>query len=68
LQRWFLRGDVAGACSSNRFGMPLGLFVGVNEHGHTVLLAQCLTAGETVEDYEWALACFIDVLGVVVQT
>jgi hypothetical protein len=27
----------------------------VNEHGQSVVLAQCLVAGETTYDYQWQL-------------
>ncbi len=39
---------------TNRFKLPFGVFCGVNRHGHTVLLGQCLTFKEGTSDYEWA--------------
>lgn len=43
----------------NRFGMPLGLFNSINNHGHTIVTAQCLVSGECTEDYEWAFRHYI---------
>jgi hypothetical protein len=49
--------------SSNKFAMALGLFVGVNEHGQSVVLAQCLVAGETTYDYQWQLENLLNATG-----
>lgn len=43
----------------NKFGMALGLFTSVNNHGHTALTAQCLIQGECTEDYVWAYNCYL---------
>jgi hypothetical protein len=43
----------------NKFGMALGLFTTVNNHGSTALTAQCLTHGESTEDYVWAYKCYL---------
>ena len=42
----------------NVFGMPLGLFCSVNEHGHTIVLAQCIVMGEKTAEYEWAITAY----------
>jgi hypothetical protein len=43
---------------SNRFRLPLGLFAGINRHGHTVTLGQALTSQEGTSDYEWEFDCY----------
>ena len=49
---------------SNTFGMPLGLFTSVNQHGHTVITAQCVVKGEKTEEYDWAFKCYLRAVGV----
>ena len=49
---------------TNRSKMPFGVFAGVNRHGHTVTLGQCLTFKEGTTDYEWAYRCFQDSVGI----
>ena len=48
---------------SNRFGMPLGIFAGVDNHGMTVLMAQCLMYAEGTPDYDWAFRCWMHAVG-----
>ena len=47
----------------NRFGLPMGLFAGVDEFGKGVLLAQCLVDQEGTNDYEWAFTCYFSAVG-----
>ena len=49
---------------TNRFKLPFGVFAGVNRHGHTVTLAQCLAFKEGTTDYEWAYNCFQESVGI----
>ncbi|PIA38288.1 hypothetical protein AQUCO_02800159v1 [Aquilegia coerulea] len=44
---------------TNRYGMPLVVFAGVNNHRHTVIFALALMNTETIESYIWALEAFI---------
>ena len=37
--------------------------MGVNEHGQSVVLAQCLVAGESTYDYKWALENLLEATG-----
>ena len=43
---------------TNRFGLPLLLFCGVDNNGITFLIAGCLLSDEHFESYEWALLNF----------
>lgn len=49
---------------TNRFKLPLGVFCSVNRHGHTVLLACCLSYREGSSDYEWAYDCWKRATGI----
>ena len=50
--------------TSNLFGMPLGLFTSVNQHGHTIVTAQCVVKGEKTEEYEWAFNAYLRAVAV----
>lgn len=41
--------------NTNRFGMPLNVFVVVDTDGRSRTVGFALVAGETTEDYEWIL-------------
>ena len=45
--------------STNRYGFKLGLFITVNEHLRTVVLAQTLLMRELKEDFVWAFEQFL---------
>lgn len=55
-------GDVVAVdrtCLSNKYEIPLLVFVGVNHHGHSVLLGCSLLADETLETYIWLLRAWL---------
>ncbi|GBC03224.1 hypothetical protein RclHR1_05020001 [Rhizophagus clarus] len=39
--------------------MPLSVFVGVDNNGHTRLFAQAIISNETFEIYQWILQCVL---------
>jgi hypothetical protein len=41
--------------NTNRFKMPLSSFVGVDNEGHSMILANALVSSEDTEAYEWIL-------------
>jgi zinc finger SWIM domain-containing protein 3 len=43
---------------TNRYNLPLVPFVGLNQHGSTVLFACAVTSQETTESYVWMLRTF----------
>lgn len=47
---------------SNKYETPLVAIVGVNHHGHSVLLGCGLLAGETVECYAWLFKAWLSCL------
>jgi len=47
---------------TNRYNMPLVPFVGVNQHGSTVLFACGVTSRETFEAYVWMLKTFTEAM------
>ena len=49
---------------TNRFRLPLGVFCTVSRHGHTLLLACCLSCREGTTDYEWAYDCWKRATGI----
>ena len=49
---------------TNRFKLPLGVFCTVSRHGHTLLLACCLSCREGATDYEWAYGCWKRATGI----
>lgn len=46
-------------CLSNKYEVPLVLFVGMNHHGQLVLLGCGLLASETIESYTWLLKAWL---------
>jgi len=44
---------------SNKFEIPLVTFVGINHHGHSVLLGCGLLASETTESYVWLFRTWV---------
>jgi hypothetical protein len=40
---------------TNRFGLPMCLVCGVNEHGHTMIVAVALTSRQTAAAFSWIL-------------
>lgn len=55
-------GDVVAVdttCLSNKYEIPLVAFVGVNHHGHSILLGCGLLADESLETYIWLLRAWL---------
>ena len=48
----------------NRYKMPCGIFVGVNNHGQSIPLAGCLILDEKRETFAWVFRCFVDAGGI----
>jgi len=48
---------------TNLYDMPFGLFVGVNNHFHSVLLAGVLMTDETHQTFEWVFNQFVAFMG-----
>lgn len=43
--------------------MPLSLWVGLNQHTHSIIHACALLSRESEEEYTWALQKFVDCMG-----
>ena len=59
VQRWITYHDVIlndNTHKTNQYNMPLSLFVAVDNHFRTRLVAQALVNDETKETYEWLLS------------
>jgi hypothetical protein len=48
---------------TNKYEMPFGLFVGVNNHFQSVLLAGVLLTDETIETFRWVFREFAKLMG-----
>uniref|UniRef100_A0A8R7U6H4 Protein FAR1-RELATED SEQUENCE n=3 Tax=Triticum urartu TaxID=4572 RepID=A0A8R7U6H4_TRIUA len=48
---------------TNLYDMPFGLFVGVNNHFQSIILAGVLVRHETVETFEWVFSEFVRIMG-----
>lgn len=58
VQRWITYHDVIlndNTYKTNQYNMPLSLFIAVDNHFRTRLIAQALVNDETKETYEWLL-------------
>ncbi|XP_073359443.1 protein FAR1-RELATED SEQUENCE 5-like [Aegilops tauschii subsp. strangulata] len=48
---------------TNLYDMPFGLFVGVNNHFQSIILAGVLVRHETEETFEWVFSEFVRIMG-----
>nr|XP_043616046.1 protein FAR1-RELATED SEQUENCE 11-like [Erigeron canadensis] len=46
----------------NAYDMPCALFVGINNHGKTVLFASVLLRNETVKTFTWLMKTFVSIM------
>ena len=44
---------------TNRFGMPLGIFTGVNNHGQSICFAGTIMCNESTESFVWTFNTFL---------
>ncbi|KAL3695477.1 hypothetical protein R1sor_009553 [Riccia sorocarpa] len=47
----------------NRYEMPFGVFVGVNNHGQSILLGACLLRNETIPSFSWVFKNWLSAMG-----
>jgi hypothetical protein len=48
---------------TNRYDMPFGLFVGVNNYFQSIILGGVLMTNETIEAFEWVFSEFVSLMG-----
>jgi hypothetical protein len=48
---------------TNRYDMPFGLFVGVNNYFQSIILGGVLMTNETIEAFEWVFSEFVKLMG-----
>lgn len=48
---------------TNKYQMPFCPFIGINNHGHSVLLGASLLSDETKETYTWLFRTWMDCMG-----
>ena len=47
---------------TNRFGMPFGIFTGVNNYGQSVCFAEAIMSDETAESFIWTFTSFLKMI------
>jgi len=48
---------------TNLYDMPFGLFVGVNNHFQSIILAGVLMRDEQIESFQWVFSKFVNMVG-----
>jgi len=70
IDTWIYFSDVIlndNTMKTNRYNMPLSLFVCINNHRQSRLIAQALVNDETIDSYRWILNCTKEATGIVPQ-
>ena len=47
---------------TNRFGMPFGIFTGINNYGQSVCFARVIMSDETAESFIWTFTNFLKIV------
>ena len=47
---------------TNRFGMPFGIFTGVNNYGQSVCFAGVIMSDKTAESFIWTFTSFLKIV------